>query len=236
MNLRLLAYTAAFTISVGLCTASSWSIEIPSSALENYRLESQYGPSDALLNPIYDRDERLEAAVGGAFAPLSSLGKYQAVTGSLLYNINRRHAVEPIFYSYHATQLSGFVKNQIADKLGTSFDDLSVEIPKQVVLASYYFTPYHSKLHLTSQSVLHFDIYFGAGAGVIQLQPLDLTSLAGKGRWAPLVSVNAGMRFLFASRFFTKIDFKNLIYKSEDFSKSSLKNDLQIGMALGLLF
>jgi outer membrane beta-barrel protein len=210
-------------------------VEIPSSALENYRLESQYGPSDALLAPIYDRDSRLEASVGGAFSPLSSLGKYQAVTGSVIYNINRRHSVEPIFYSFHNTQLSSFVKNQIADKLNSSFDDLTVEIPKQVFLASYYFTPYHSKLHLTTQSVLHFDIYFGAGAGAIQLVPTDLTGSKAKTSWSALVSANAGMRFLFGSQYFTKLDFKNLIYTSKDFGDSSRKNDLQIGLALGLL-
>jgi outer membrane beta-barrel protein len=237
---RFSAQLLNFSLSFGalVYTSIGFAVDIPASSIDNYRLESQYGPNDALLNPLYDRNSRLEAAIGGAFNPLSSLGRYQALTGSVIYNINRRHAVEPIFYSINNTQLSSFVENQIADKphpSGQTNAQLSVEIPKQMVMASYLFTPYHSKLHITSQSVTHFDIYFGAGVGAVQLLPINLEGDKLTSSWGALVSANAGMRFLFGGNYFTKLDFRNLIYQSEDFGKSSRKSDLQIGLSLGIL-
>jgi len=229
---------ASLVLSVAAPMGAVMAVELPPSALDNYRLESQYGPNEALLSPIYDRNNSLEFSVGGAFAPLSSLGRYRALTGSVIYNISRRHAVEPIFYSFHNIGLSSFVKNQIADKAkpsGATNDDLAVEVPKQLALASYYFTPYHSKLHLTTRSVIHFDIYFGAGAGVIQVLPINLDNDEGKARWSAVVAASAGMRFYFGSALFTKFDFRNLIYSSTEFGEKSRKNDLQIGLALGLL-
>jgi outer membrane beta-barrel protein len=228
----------SLALGILFVSAGAWAIEIPPSALDNYRLESQYGPNDALLSPIYDRNHRLEIAAGVATSPLSSLGNYQGLTGSIFYNINRRHGIEPLFYSYQFPGLSSFVKKQIAEKTkpsGATNDDLSVEVPRQIFLASYFFTPYHSKLHLTAHSVMHFDIYFGAGAGVIQTVPITLNEDQGKSSWGALVSANAGMRFLFGGDYFTRLDFKNLIYSSEDFGKSSRKNDLQLGLSIGLL-
>ncbi len=219
-------------------TSIASSVELPPSAIDNYRLESQYGPYDALLSPLYDRNSRLEFNLGAAYAPLSSLVNYTAFTGSLVYNINRRHFVEPIFYSYHQGGVSDFVDSQIADKAkpsGATNASLSVEVPKQVATASYYFSPYHNKLHLTMHSVLHFDVYMGLGAGVLQRLAVNLEKDKGKKSWGPVVSVNAGMRFLFGSRFVTRFDLRNFIYNSKDFGKSSRKSDLQMGLSLGFL-
>jgi outer membrane beta-barrel protein len=219
-------------------SSGAFATELPSSAIDNYRLESQYGPYDALLSPMQDRDQRLELGVGGAFAPLSSLVSYKALTASLIYNINRRHAVEPIFYSYFNGGLSSFVQKQIADKAkpsGATNADLSVEVPRQLWTASYFFSPYHSKLHLTTHSVMHFDVYFGAGAGVQQVIPLNLEKDEGRASWGAVVSVNAGMRFFFGSNFLTRLDFRNFNYSSEDFGKKSRKSDLQMGLSLGFL-
>src|SRR5690606_37809757 len=93
---------------LAVCVAFSAHAQVAedSSAVEQYRVQSHYGPEEALLSPLYPKDSKLEFNFGAGLAPLSSLIQYYSYQGSLIYHINRRHAVEPVFYTFNTGRLS----------------------------------------------------------------------------------------------------------------------------------
>jgi len=144
-------------------------------AVEQFRIQSHYGPEEALLIPVFPHESKVEISGGAGLAPLSSLQKSWAYSGSLTYHINRRHAVEPLYYLKSSGELSNFVREQVRDKIDAGKNAaLGVTLPEQLFAASYFFSPYHAKLHLSSFSVSHFDVFIGAGLGAAQTKQLFL--------------------------------------------------------------
>lgn len=207
------------------------------SAVEQYRIQSHYGPEEALLSPLFPRDEKVEISGGAALAPLSSLMDYHGYQGSLVYHINRRHAVEPVFYSANSGKLSSFVKEQIANKIDDSERNSTfVAIPKQIVAASYLFSPYHAKLHISERSVSHFDLYFGLGAGAVQNEATNLNGVAGSAQWNAGGLVTAGVRMLFQPRFALRLEARDFVAGADSFGKKSTTHNFQMGLALSVFF
>ncbi|MEO5668979.1 MAG: outer membrane beta-barrel domain-containing protein [Bdellovibrionota bacterium] len=227
-----------FGVASGLiCVAASAQVTEGNSAVEQYRIQSHYGPEEALLSPIFPHDEKLEIGGGAAIAPLSSLMNYHGYQGSLIYHINRRHAVEPVFYSANSGKLSSFVNEQIGDKVDASDRaSLSVAIPKQMLAASYLFSPYHAKLHISERSVSHFDLYLGLGAGAVQTEALHLDQTIGTKTWNPGALLTTGIRMLFEPRFALKIEARDFIHGAESFGKKSTTHSFQIGLAASIFF
>jgi outer membrane beta-barrel protein len=207
------------------------------SSVEQYRIQSHYGPDEALLTPLFPRDGKLEFSGGATLAPLSSLMDYYGYQGSLIYHINRRHAVEPVFYSSNKGSLSKFVKEQIADKVSDAErSSMSVDIPLQMLAASYFFTPYHAKLHLSERSVSHFDLYLGLGAGAVQNEAFVLDGTQGNREWKAGGLVTAGVRMLFRPRFALRLEARDFIHGSQSFNKSATTHSFQFGASLSVFF
>lgn len=210
----------------------------PSSAIEQYRVQSHYGPDEALLSPVFPKDGKVEITGGASLAPLSSLWDSHSFQGSLTYHINRRHSVEPIYYSTNTGKISNFVQTQIADKLATDAERaaLSVDIPKQMLAASYFFTPYHAKLHISERSTSHFDTYFGLGVGSVQNQAFKLDGTLGETQWRAGVLVSAGIRMLFTPRFAFRVEARDFIHGSNNFGGSANSHSFQMGASLSMFF
>jgi outer membrane beta-barrel protein len=212
-------------------------LEMPKSSVEAFKVESNMGPSEAILQPLFPKDNKVELGAGGAWSPYSSLVKYYSASGSLTYHINRRHAIEPIAYNYNFGDITGFVKSEIRDKeSGSKNAALSVEVPRQSFAASYLFSPYYAKLHLSSRAVTHFDVYLGAGFGAVSTEQVFLNDAKGDKQWRPSAVATAGLRFLFQPRWSLRLEVRDFIHRSENFAKNSTVNTLQMGLTLGFFF
>jgi outer membrane beta-barrel protein len=209
----------------------------PPSFVENYRVESHYGAGDAVLNPIFGHDERLEVSLGALYQPVSSLVNYGAWTGSLTWHINRRHAVEPIYFGQiFGPRFTSFVDEQIiAKKTGApELTTEGVETPKQLFAASYLFSPFYAKMHITEQNVAHFDVYFGLGAGAVKTELAHLDGSKGFTKTRGAASIAAGIRFLFPQHFALRLELRDFVYASENFGKTGVGNNFQLGASASL--
>jgi outer membrane beta-barrel protein len=210
---------------------------LPSSPVEQYRIDANYGPDDALLNGIYERDGKLEISGGYAYQGFSSLMKYQAATGSLVIHINRRHAIEPLWFSDSLTSgLSSFDRDQVAAKKPSLASTLSVEVPKMIFAASYLYSPYHAKMHITERTVTHFDVYFGLGFALLRSEELFLDDHRGALQSRPGASIAAGLRFLFEPRWALRAELRDLVHQEKNFGSSMTANTLQLSLTASIFF
>ncbi len=224
--------------SVLLFSSSSFAtIREKDTAVEQFRVQSHYGPEEALLKPVFPHESKLEIGGGVGLAPLSSLQKTWSYSGAMVYHINRRHAVEPIYYLKSSSELSNFVKEQVRDKISASKNSaLSVTMPNQVIAASYLFSPYHAKLHLSSFSVSHFDVYLGAGVGATQTKQLFLNETPGDSQWRPAGLLTAGFRMLFLPRFALRVEFRDVIHGQNNFARLTTGHSFNMGASLSVFF
>lgn len=213
-------------------------VPIPESAVEKYQIESQYGPETALLNPAFGRDGKWEFSGGYAYSPFSSLVHYKGWSGNLTIHINRRHAFEPLYFVNQSSQMTPFVETQIRDKIasGAVRDSTTIDVPKQSFAASYLFSPFYSKMHITERTVTHFDVFLGVGAGVMKYNPLSLSGAAGTIQSRPTGLLTMGMRFLFPSRFGLRLELRDFIHSEKNFGKTFTANSLQISLSTSLFF
>lgn len=228
-------------LSVLSRTSSAKPLEVPPllgvTPVESFRSEANYGPGEAILNAAFAPDSKLEFSFGGVYSPFSSLVKYYGVGASLTYHFNRRHALEPINFSYNQTSLSTFTQTQIADKLAAADRaNFSVEAPHYTFIAGYVFSPYYSKMHITERTVTHFDLYLGLGAGFSKIETLvlDQSKLSSVSR--PAFSFSTGMRFLFPSRWALRGELRDTLSSFENFGTKSLNHSLQISLAASIFF
>jgi outer membrane beta-barrel protein len=220
-----------------VAAAVSAQVEEGQGAVDQYRVQSHYGPEEALLSPLFPRDQKLEISGGAAWAPLSSLVDSWAYTGSLVYHINRRHAVEPVYYSKNTSKLGSFVTEELAPKIDDAKrTDSVIAVPQQIVAASYLFSPYHAKLHLSERSVSHFDLYFGLGAGALQNLGINLNQVEGKKSWNAGVLATGGIRMLFEPRFALRLEARDFIHSADNFGAKGTTHHFQMGAALSIFF
>jgi outer membrane beta-barrel protein len=218
-------------------TAFAADFKLPKSDVETYRVESHYGPEEALLDPIFDKNNNVEVGGGFSWQPLSSLMNYGAAQGSLVWHINRRHAFEPIAFSQYFGKVTNFVQTQIADKVSDSKQaSLGIEMPQQSFAASYLFSPYHAKLSLSSRNVTHFDIYFGFGGALMKTQQILLNGDVSTEQTRPALAFTAGMRFLFRPRFAIKFEVRDFLHTARNIGEEGSVNTLQVGLGASFFF
>ena len=207
------------------------------SSIEKYRVESQYGPSDAVLNPSFPREGKVELSAGASYSPFSSLMQYTSFHGALAYHINHRHGIEQIWFGVNQSHTTNFVKNEIRDKVDASVQAAnSIELPKYTFAASYLFSPYYAKMHLTERTVTHFDVYTGIGFGFVKTREQNLAGLNGVEHSRPGVALTAGLRFLFEPRWALRTELKDLIHSMNNFGKVSTVHSLQMSLSVSLFF
>jgi outer membrane beta-barrel protein len=218
-------------------TSVQAAVKVPPSSVDQYRVASQYGPRDAILNAAFGRDSKVEVSAIGLYSPFSSLIGQSGFGASLVYHISRRHAIEPLYFMAHQSSLSAFSKEQVRDKL-TSGEQAanSVAAPKTTFSASYLFSPYYNKMHITERSVAHFDVYTGLGFALVKTTPLSLSGSAGADETKGGASLSLGLRFLFAPRFALRTELRDVIYSSSNFGASSLGHNLSLNLGLSVFF
>jgi len=228
--------------SVGVLTLASTfavaqsNIQLPESSVEDYRVESQYGPEKGVLNPKFPLDSKLEIGGGFGYSSASTLMRYYAATGSVVYHLSQRHAVEPVWFSYTWADQSKFVKDQIAAKKPAQVSSLSVQLPRYFAAASYLFSPYYAKMHITERSVTHFDVYMGLGVGLVNEQKVFLDESKAESIVRPGLSLAVGMRFLLPPRWSLRLEMRDIIHQSESFGLSKTVNNVQLTASLNLFF
>ena len=208
---------------------------LPPGPVDAYRVDSQYGASEAVLKPRFGRDGKLEVGIGGAYSNFSSLVDYYAYTGSLTYHINMRHAIEPIWFGYVKGTQGAFVKNEITEKVG-KLGTSGVEIPEQIFAASYLFSPFYTKMHITEQSVTHFDVYFGLGFGMLRNREVFLNGKEGDLINRPAASLAAGVRFLFPERWGMRVELRDFVHSMKNFNASSIGSTMQVAASVDIFF
>lgn len=217
-------------------TAPRESIQLPASAVDDYRIQSQYGPEKSVLNSRFPREGKLEVGAGFGYSGASSLMRYMAANGSLVYHLSQRHALEPIWFSYAWSKKTKFVDDQIAAKRPSQSAALSVELPQFVGAASYLFSPYYAKMHITERKVTHFDVYLGAGVGFLQEKITYLDGRKGSSKMRPGVSLAAGLRFLMPPRWALRFEFRDIIHSTENLGSSAMANNIQLTAGLSIFF
>ncbi len=208
-----------------------------SSALEHYQVESQYGLEEPVLNRKYQKAMNLEFTAHGVYAPFSTLAQYSGIGGSVIFHINERHSIEPLWYSSTKGALTSFVKKDVAEKTAASPKEMGIELPRSMYAFSYFFTPYYAKMHVTEYTVTHFDMYFGLGAALVQNQetfPDNNFNSTFTDRWGAVLT--AGTRVFMKPRFAFKMELRDLIYKSKSFGSVSTDNHLQMAAGLSVFF
>jgi len=207
--------------------------EAPASFVENYRIESQYGAGEAVLNPIFSHEQRVELSGGATYQATSSLVNYGTATGSLTYHINARHAVEPVYFGHvFGGRFTKFLKDEIVNNPdANNAASATVEMPKLLYAASYLFSPFYAKMHITEQTVTHFDVYFGLGVGVVKTEDQILGGGTGNSQTRPAASLAAGIRFLFPNHFALRAELRDFVYTSKNFGQNGTGNNFQLGLA-----
>jgi len=213
-------------------------VPIPESAVEKFLVASQYGPEEAVLNAAFPRDGKWEFSGGYAYSPFSSLMQYQGWSGALTIHINRRHAIEPLYYVQQKAVPTDFLNTQVRDKIldANVRDATKFDLPKESFGASYLFSPYYAKMHITERTVTHFDVYLGLGAGLMRSYPQSLSGIAGTLENRPAALVTAGMRFLLPSRFGLRLELRDFIHAERNFGKTFTANTLQISLSTSIFF
>lgn len=212
-------------------------IELPESPAKEHRVESQYGPNVSILNPLFPRDNKISIGLGGTYQSLSSLHNSFGGTVSAAYHLNLRHTIEPIYFNYQKASMSDFVTAQVRDEsTSTENSTVSVSLPKYIYAATYYYTPYYSKMHIGYSTVAHFDFFFGGGLAYIAQEETFLNGTK-KGDTSSFgANLSTGMRFLFRPRFGLRFELKDFIYKSQDFGKKEWVNNLQLALSFDVFF
>jgi len=213
--------------------AQSW---LPPSSARRYQVQSQFGPRDVVLSPRFPRDDKVELLVGVATLPFGSLTTSQAAKVSLAYHLNRRHWVELVDFQWFQSQLTSFSTSQLRDKVPDQANGLKVEVPQWTAGASYFFSPYYSKMHLGRASVAHFDTFLGLGLEARQLETLSLSAKRSDSRMTPGVTSTAGLRFLFPSRWAVRLDLRNSLAQNDNFGTRAWSSNLQLGLGLSVYF
>jgi outer membrane beta-barrel protein len=212
--------------------------KLPESAVDSYRLESNYGPEIAVLNPLFPRDNKVELSLGGVYSPVSTIHNYYAFNGALLYHINHRHALEPVWFQYNQGKETAFINGQVRDKMPASVgrNSLGVEIPKWIYSFSYLFSPYYSKMHITETSVWHFDTYLGAGLAIVNTEEKNLAGGKGEKHQRFGGAATAGMRFLMGSRYGLRLELRDFIYRGKNLGSEDTQHSLQMAVNFSIFF
>lgn len=228
------------TLGIGLLFAAisaQASVQIKDTSVEQFRIQSHYGPEEALLQPLFPRESKLELNGGVGLANLSSIQNSWVWSGSLMYHINRRHAVEPIYYLRSTPEISSFIDTEVTQKIDAGRrDTLTVSVPRQTFIGSYVFSPYHAKLHLSSQAVSHFDLFIGGGIGATQVEQWDLNGSLKSDQWKATALITTGFRMLFEPRFALRFEVRDLIYGQDNFGRKSTGHHVQLGLSLSVFF
>lgn len=206
--------------------------EGPADPVGTYQIQSQYGPEVAVLNPIFDKNNSFEFGLGAAYSPTSSLYDYAGVTGSLSYHLNRRHSLD-FFGQYNFySQISSFAETEIKDKCpGSSTCNsatLGIDLPIVMLAATYTFTPYYTKMHITDMSVVHMDITASLGPAGVMTESALLNDNTGDSNWRFGGLVAAGLRLLMRDRWAFRFELKNFIHPSKNVGADEIVNDLQL--------
>jgi outer membrane beta-barrel protein len=245
-TLRFVVRRFVLGLSIGLVAVAARADEdgprLPLSGAEEYRVNANYGASEAVLNPLYDRDGKLELSLGGAYSPTSSLMSYSAASAALTWHFGMQHSFEPIWYSRVWGEQGNFVKDEIAgkkdssnrvrDSLGTS----GIEIPENIYSMSYYYNPFYSKMSLSERTVAHFDVYLGLGPALVQNRVVYLNGNKGPLENRFGATVTAGLRFLMGSRWSLRAEIRDIIHPAQNFGSQSTGNIFQAGLSLGMFF
>jgi outer membrane beta-barrel protein len=210
---------------------------MPRSRVDNYRIKSQYGPEVALLNPLFPKDHKIEISAIGSWSPFSSLQNYWSYGGALTYHINKRHAIEPVWFQINSATRTNFVDTQISKELSNAQNDsLSIALPQWIYAASYVFTPFYSKMQVTEMSVAHWDVYTSIGFGLVKTRAQSLSNIDGVEKTNGGAALGLGVRLLVPGRWGFRVDLRDFIHKSENFDKSTLSNTLQLSAGLSIFF
>jgi outer membrane beta-barrel protein len=229
---------ASSLICVAFNSYSQYIQKLPESTVDSYRLESQYGPEISVLNPLYPRDNKVELSLGAAYSPVSTIHNYYAFTGGALFHFNHRRAIEPIWAQYQQGDWTDFVTSQVRDKAPARINkgSLGVEIPKWIYSASYFFSPYYSKMHITETSVWHFDTFLGIGGALINSEEKMLNGTRGPKHQRLGAALTAGLRFLIRSRWALRMDIRDFIYQGKNLGSNDTQHSFQMGMNLSVFF
>ncbi|MBS1982568.1 MAG: outer membrane beta-barrel domain-containing protein [Bdellovibrionales bacterium] len=219
-----------------LVAFSAGAQSLPPSAVDAYKVDTQYGSNTAVLKPLFARDGKLELGAGVAYSPISSLMNYYAFTGSLTYHINMRHAIEPLYFGYAKGKMGNFVKNELVANPYKNSQSLSIEVPEQVFAASYLFSPFYSKMHITEQSVAHFDVYMGAGVGLLRDRAFVLDGTKGDLTNRTALSLATGLRFTMPSRWAFRLELRDFIHKMNNLGAESTVNTMQVALSANVFF
>lgn len=234
------SFVGASFCALGVLLASEQGLAsfttMPKSRVDAYRIKSQYGPEVGMLNPLFPKDQKVEVSVLGAWSPFSSLQNYWAYGGALTYHINRRHAIEPVWFQINSATRTNFVDSQIRDPLAGAANNLSVSLPQWSYAASYVFTPFYSKMQITEMNVAHIDVYASAGVGVVKTRLQSLVGENGAESTNAGAALGLGLRLLVPYRWGLRVDLKNFTHKAENFEKSALTNTLQLSAGLSVFF
>lgn len=210
---------------------------IPESTVDRYRSESHYGPDDAVLNPAFGRNGKWEFGLGFAYSPFSSLVHYTGYSGNVTIHINRRHAIEPLYFVYNRPEFSNFLKTQIRDKTGAAGQAAnSVEMTRQTFAGSYLFSPYYSKMHITERTVAHFDVFLGLGFGILRNEPTTLAGTPSAIISRPAGVFSAGLRFLLPPRFAMRVELRDFVHRAANIGKADIENTLHISLSTSIFF
>lgn len=229
--------SGAIFLAVLLANPAQASVEIKDTSVEQFRIQSHYGPDEALLQPLFSREDKLEVNGGVGLASLSSIQNSWVYSGSLMYHFNRRHGIEPIYYLRSSPEISSFIDTEITQKIGAARREaLSVSVPRQSFIGSYFFSPYHAKIHLSSQAVSHFDLFIGGGVGATQVEQWDLNGTLRGDQWKATALISTGFRMLFQPRFALRFEVRDLIYGQDNFGRKSTGHHVQLGLSLSVFF
>lgn len=233
-------YSSSMRKILVVCSAMlslvTFSFDLPESAVEQYQLDSHLGLSDPMLNALFPKAGKFEVSLGGAYSPYSNYMNYFSVLGSVVYHINRRHAIEPLYFGFNMADTTSFVENEIGAPPPVSADALSVELPDQVFLASYQYSPFYSKMHITAQSVAHFDVYFGIGGGIVQTTHKFLSGREEEGESRVAGSLSAGMRIFMQRRWALRFEIRDIISELRNIGDESFQNTIQFSLGFSMFF
>ncbi|HJZ88120.1 MAG TPA: outer membrane beta-barrel domain-containing protein [Polyangia bacterium] len=167
---------------------------------------------------LFQQTNRHELTAQGGYYVSDLFDGTYAIGGAYTYHMTEDFAVEASGAWTRLTSSGGPELERTFSVLGGRSLDVAM------FDALLVWAPLHAKMRLFADSIVHFDLFFAAGAGIVDSEVS--TGVAGTGGF--------GLKFFFGRAYALRLDVRDHLYRQQLLPRTELVNDLTTMLGLSL--
>jgi outer membrane beta-barrel protein len=167
---------------------------------------------------LFQQTNRHELTIWGGYYVSDLFDGTYVVGGAYTYHMTEDFAVEASGSLTHLTSSGGPELERTFSVLGGR------QLDARLFEALLVWSPLHAKMRVFAQPIVHFDVAFAAGAGVVDSQLS--TGLTGVG--------GLGLKMFFGRAFAVRLDLRDHVYQQQLLPRTEIVNDLTATLGLSL--